>query len=356
MSDAHCAYCRDSFSAAPPVECGGCRTVLHAECWAEARACPTLGCGERPAAPPTAPAGWTRLEGSYPGLTPSFRGVSRLVVALLAIFPCGITWFLPFTGEAALSPLATYVCIGAGIISLGTALTLFSSGLVQALADRKLAKVIEDARGTPVTWTEAHWSPSQALDRRSPRWPLYLGLATILATGGLLPLQWEPPPRHQSWEPPPKPHTRGEAVMIIVLPLSVLWGLTIWGLGKLERPAGRVRFSAPLLLGASVSLEVELPARLATASELSWSLRRVRRVVTESRASEDTSEVLHHEARSYLEGTAPARGGRLSLELALPAGAPPTKLPAAYKYRSGEFWELVVSAEGKEALYTLPIF
>lgn len=48
-----CAYCHEDFSAAEAAHpCPGCRTRAHAECWAEAGSCPTLGCVDQPRASP----------------------------------------------------------------------------------------------------------------------------------------------------------------------------------------------------------------------------------------------------------------------------------------------------------------
>jgi|SRR5579871_1143274 len=41
-----CAYCHGGFEQEGPC-CPSCRTVLHTECWLEARFCPTLGCPRR---------------------------------------------------------------------------------------------------------------------------------------------------------------------------------------------------------------------------------------------------------------------------------------------------------------------
>lgn len=39
-----CAYCHDGLEGAASQPCPGCDTRLHAGCWKEAGACPTLGC------------------------------------------------------------------------------------------------------------------------------------------------------------------------------------------------------------------------------------------------------------------------------------------------------------------------
>jgi len=45
-SELRCAVCHGGLDEAPP--CAGCGTVAHAECRADARGCPTLGCAEAP--------------------------------------------------------------------------------------------------------------------------------------------------------------------------------------------------------------------------------------------------------------------------------------------------------------------
>lgn len=50
-----CPFCRDQFTAGGlGVECRGCRTLLHRDCWEEA-GCTTLGCSGRRPAPRVAP-------------------------------------------------------------------------------------------------------------------------------------------------------------------------------------------------------------------------------------------------------------------------------------------------------------
>lgn len=64
MSDLRCAFCHDKIGAAVP--CPRCKTVLHFDCWREARVCPSLGCG--------APA---------PGKRRSFLALSLLSLGIL---------------------------------------------------------------------------------------------------------------------------------------------------------------------------------------------------------------------------------------------------------------------------------
>ncbi|HET6495557.1 MAG TPA: hypothetical protein VFH61_09365 [Thermoleophilia bacterium] len=70
---ASCPYCRDTVNESKEawVSCGGCETLLHAECWDDLGRCPTLGC------PKVEP-----LCNESPALTPPFEAESELADGL----------------------------------------------------------------------------------------------------------------------------------------------------------------------------------------------------------------------------------------------------------------------------------
>lgn len=74
-----CAFCHGPLDAGQT--CPGCGTRLHADCWAQAQGCPTLGCG-RPAAPAAkAPPRWRRAVAALV----TCPGLLALAVAIVVI-------------------------------------------------------------------------------------------------------------------------------------------------------------------------------------------------------------------------------------------------------------------------------